>query len=173
MPQGERGIVAIIGFMGAGKSTVGRMLAGRLGMDFVDLDEVIEAAAEMSVEGIFHAEGEEGFRGREAEALKGELETGGKVLACGGGVVNREENVRLLTEACSVFYLRISAETAIRRLGGTTGRPLLQGVDMAWDVRELMDEREGRYVRAAHEVIEADDMTPEQVVEEIIARWPG
>jgi len=163
--------VALIGFMGAGKSSVGFLLAPKLRMVFVDLDEAISAEAKMSVEAIFAAEGEEGFRERESRALKAGLKAGGKVLSCGGGVVLRAANVKLLRGRCRVFLLRISREKVLERLAAADGRPLLHGGELEQTVDRLLQERSKIYLEAAHEVIDADEMSPEEIVEEIAARW--
>lgn len=172
MTNGSSDIIAIIGFMGSGKSTIGARLASRLHMDFVDLDEAISKDMGKSIKEIFAAEGEEGFREREQEALSEQLARGGKVISCGGGVVLRDENVRLLREKCRVFFLRISKEKALERLIDDAGeRPLLEGVGREKKVGELMRIRADRYLQTAHLVIEADRKDPEEIVEEIVARW--
>lgn len=172
MTNGSSDIIAIIGFMGSGKSTIGARLASRLHMDFVDLDEAISEDTGKSIKEIFAAEGEEGFREREQEALSEQLARGGKVISCGGGVVLRDENVRLLREKCRVFFLRISKEKALERLIDDAGeRPLLEGVGREKKVGELMRIRADRYLQTAHLVIEADRKDPEEIVEEIVARW--
>ncbi len=167
----ESGTITLIGFMGAGKSAVGRILSNRLGLPFVDLDEVISDKAGKSIEDIFAEEGEEGFRERESKALRAELDSGIKVISCGGGVVLRDENVELLRRKSRVFLLRISQERALLRLSGGGGRPLLEAGDMEERIRELMEERAERYHAAAHAEIDADDSSPEEIAEEIAAAW--
>ena len=174
MAGDTRDIIAIIGFMGSGKSTIGRLLASRLNMDFMDLDEVISQAAGKSIKEIFSAEGEEGFRDREHEALRQQLARGTKVISCGGGIVIRDENIRLLRDKCRVFLLKISEDKALERLVEDAGeRPLLEVRDRDKKIRELMCKRNERYLQAAHVVIEADRKDREQIVEEIAARWNG
>ncbi|MBC7252560.1 MAG: shikimate kinase [Actinobacteria bacterium] len=163
--------LALIGFMGAGKSTVGAALARRLGMDFVDLDGVIAGEAGMSIPEIFDREGEEGFRERESRALRKELKGAGKVLACGGGIVLRPENVDLLRERCLVVYLRVDRNTVLNRVGEGEGRPLLAGGPLPRRVEELLSEREEKYLRASHAVVEAGGRTPEGIAEEIAGIW--
>ena len=167
----ESGIIALIGFMGAGKSAVGRLLSARLGLSFVDLDEVISAMAGKDITEIFAAEGEEGFRERESEALKRVLDGGSKVVSCGGGVVLRDENVELLRRKSRVFLLRVSPERALERLAGSEGRPLLDADDVEERIRELMEERAERYHAAAHAEFDASDADPEEIAEEIAAVW--
>jgi shikimate kinase len=163
--------IALIGFMGAGKSAVGRLLAPRLKMEFIDLDEIIAAQAGMSISEIFDVEGESGFRNRESAALRASLQGEGKMLSCGGGIVIDDENIHLLRSGCRVFFLRISTGKAAERLSGGGGRPLIAGGDLEDKVRVLMDERKQRYLEAADEVVEADDASPQELAEEIAARW--
>lgn len=163
--------VALIGFMGCGKSTVGPLLAARLEMEFVELDDLVSAAAGVSIAEIFARVGETGFRDLESKALMDALRIGGKVISCGGGVVLCDENVRLLRQHCRVFLLEISKRTAVERLRMHGGRPLLEGGDLERRVEELMDERAHDYTSAAHEIIAADDASPQEIAEEIAARW--
>ena len=163
--------IALVGFMGSGKSTVGPLLASALGMDYVDLDEMITERTGMDIAEIFELEGEEGFRERESEALKEALAGGNRVVSCGGGVVLRDENLELLRRRARVFYLRVSGETALQRLGDGEGRPLLAEEDVAAMVGELMAVRGGRYLVAAHEVVDGDRENPEEIAEEIAERW--
>ncbi|MBN2027770.1 MAG: shikimate kinase [Actinobacteria bacterium] len=163
--------VALIGFMGSGKSTVGYLLARYLHMEFVDLDEVIASEAGMSINEIFAVEGEEGFREREGAALQGVLRSGSKVLSCGGGLVLDRTNVDILRRSCRVFLLRISPERAVERLSGSDCRPLIAEGDLDEKVRVLMHERSRRYLEAAHEVVEADAASPQELAEELAERW--
>ena len=174
MAAGSSDIIAIIGFMGSGKSTIGARLASRLHMDFIDLDEVIATDADKNIREIFAVEGEEGFRERERKALEEQLSRGGKVIACGGGIVLHDDNIRLLRERCRVFLLRISEDKAMERLMDDAGeRPLLTGQDREKKIRELMRTRADRYIQAAHVVVDANRKDPEEIVEEMAARWNG
>jgi shikimate kinase len=168
--HGEESI-ALIGFMGSGKSTVGPLLAALLGMAHVELDAMISAAAGLSVEDIFSRAGEAGFRDLESKALREVLMEGGKVISCGGGVVLRTDNVEMLRRHCRVFFLKIAPQAAVERLRRVGGRPLLEGKDLEERVRTLMSERESCYVCAAHEIVEAGEDSPEEIAEEIAARW--
>ncbi len=164
--------IAIIGFMGAGKSTVGRLVAERLGKPFIDLDVEVEREAGLSVADIFTREGEKGFRERESQALKSALSREGVVIACGGGVVTVEENVALLRERALVFCLAVSPEVALRRVEkGGRSRPLLHGDDSAARARLLMEKRRKAYADTAHEVIDTDAAAPVEIAEEIAKRW--
>ncbi len=164
--------LALVGFMASGKSTVGRLLAESLRLPFVDLDEVVEAEAGMDVAEIFSREGEDAFRRRESLALESVLAGESGVIACGGGIILREENVRLLRENAVVFYLAVSAQAALERAceDGTV-RPLLQVVDAASATERLLEERTPRYLAAAHEVVDAEHVSPRELAEEIAERW--
>lgn len=164
--------LALIGFMGAGKSAVGALLAKSLQIGFVDLDEVIAREAGVGIEDIFACEGEDGFRRRESAALSEQLDAAGaKVISCGGGIVVRARNVDMLRRRCRVFLLEISLTTAVERLRGSDGRPLLGGEDIEVAAARLMEEREHLYRRAAHESVDANEKSPRELAEEIAARW--
>lgn len=167
---GEDVNISLIGFMGAGKSTIGRLLAERLGMRFVDLDEEIAAIASMDIPRIFACEGEKGFRAREHAALQAILEDEEGIISCGGGVVLRDDNVELLRDRSLVVYIRITAAKAVQRLHDTDGRPLLDGGVLEDRVADLLAARSHRYDEAAHEVIDAGDLPPETLAEEIARR---
>lgn len=167
----KSGNLAIIGFMGAGKSTVGEVLSSKLGMDFIDLDELIEARAGKTIQEIFEVEGEEGFRLRESEALRDVLGYEKKVISCGGGVVLRNDNVKLLRSRCRVFLLEVSEEQAIERLAECDERPLLEAEGRADRIEELMRERAERYREAAHVVVETGERRPAEIAEEMAGLW--
>jgi len=141
--------IALTGFMGTGKSVVGRLLARELFMTFVDLDEVIEKEAGLSVKEIFRTLGEKRFRSLEKEALKSIVsgEMGGcTVLATGGGAVVDAANRALLREWGFIVCLTASVKTILQRTErGGKKRPLLAGEDREADVRKLLEERESAY----------------------------
>ncbi len=155
--------IFLIGFMGAGKSTAGRLMADRLGLPFVDLDEEIVASAGRSITGIFDAEGEEGFRTRESAALAAVAAAPASVIACGGGIVLVDENRRLLKEMGVVLYLKVTAGEALARIGDTTGRPLLERGDAASMAAMLLAARETLYCALADAVIDTAGMSPSDV----------
>jgi len=159
----------LVGMMGAGKTSVGPLVAARLGMAFVDLDEVVAAAAGRSVAEIFAVEGETGFRRREAAAL---VETAGSaaVVACGGGVVLAPENVALLRRTGLVVWLEASAEALEERVGHGEGRPLLAGEGRP-SLRTLLAAREAAYRGAAHRQVATGGRRPEEVAEEVVQWW--
>ena len=123
-------MIVLVGFMGAGKSTVGPLLAAALGLPFADLDQVIEEQQGRSVRDIFAAGGEAAFRAVEREALASFLAGPDAVLALGGGAVQDPASQRLLRPV-SVVYLEVGYDEALRRVGGDAGRPMLARADLA------------------------------------------
>jgi len=170
LPQALGKSVAIIGFMGAGKSTIGEILASKLQADFVDLDEAIARRAGKSIRQLFLEEGESFFRRLEQEELIVQSASTAKVLACGGGVVLDEENVKVLRANFYIFYLEISVEEAINRLSEGSGRPLIKGKSIEKTVTDLMKQRSQIYSSTADEIIKVDNITAEQVAEELFQR---
>lgn len=148
--------LVLCGFMGCGKSTVGRLLADRLGMTFVDLDSYIEEEAGMTVSAIFEAEGEAGFRRREHDACVTLGGQDGLVLATGGGAVLRDDNVEALRQNGVLVWLSVSPLTVIARLQDDRTRPLLQREDKEDAIRTLLDTRAPLYTRAADVTVDAD-----------------
>jgi shikimate kinase len=160
--------VVIIGFMGTGKSTVGRLLAASLARPFHDLDDLIVQAAGRPIAEIFRTEGEAAFRSLERRALlralEGDAEQGGAVLATGGGAACREENLTLMLDRAVVVALSATPEEVLRRTGEASGRPLLDGAgDPLATARELLAAREPFYSRA-HVRIDTVGKRPEEVV---------
>ena len=135
--------IALIGFMGSGKSTVGRILARSLGYGFVDLDSEIEKHEGMSIPRIFEERGEQAFRRREAEAVAALAGRTRIVIAAGGGAPLQEGNRRFFAEMCACFHLKVSLATALSRTGSGAGRPMLAGGEEA--ARALYSERLPRY----------------------------
>lgn len=162
----------LVGFMGAGKSTVGRIVAGRLGLEFVELDAAIEAAAGKSVGEIFSSEGEAVFRDMEREAIRKAVSVPGRVIATGGGAFADAGNRVLLKRYAPVFFLDASVDSVIRRLAGDASRPLLRGEDRERSVRELMERRRPAYGEADH-VVATDRLTPSQVAARVLRLLGG
>lgn len=159
--------VVLIGFMGAGKTTIGKALSKKNRIAFVDTDQKIVEKAGMTIPEIFAAQGEEAFRQIESQVLKDLLLLSGRaVISTGGGLPLREENRRLLQRMGSVVYLKISPETVLNRLKGDNTRPLLQGPGGRERVGELLEAREPFYREAADFILKADGKTVEQIVEE-------
>lgn len=175
--------IVLLGLPGAGKSTVGPLVAARLGSTFVDLDAVIVAEAGMSVGEIFDREGEAGFRAREsrataslvARASRGDAAGAGPertapvVVAPGGGWVEDPANLALLGARALSVYLRVALETAVARMGVAAGsRPLIAGAGTAERLQELSRRREHLYLQSNH-TLDVDSMTPDEVCDSIVA----
>jgi shikimate kinase len=160
--------IALTGFMAVGKSAVGRSLARRLNLRFVDLDKAIEKAAGMKVQEIFRRKGEPYFRSLEKQILAQTLQQNGQVIATGGGAVTDEENLRLLREKTILVCLTASADAIHRRVGTVSRRPLLRGGDVKIRITELLHQRAPSYARA-HASIDTTDLTVDQAAEKIIA----
>ncbi len=131
----------LVGPMGAGKTTIGRLLANALGREFYDSDKEIEARTGVSIPVIFEYEGEEGFRKRESEVLSELVKLKGVVLATGGGIILRPENRQKLTQNGFVVYLRCPVEKQILRTRKDGNRPLLNVPNPGKRLRELMEVR--------------------------------
>lgn len=159
--------VVLIGFMGAGKSAVGKALAERTGLEFVDTDALVEDDAGMSVEEIWKAEGEIGFRSRESVAVANAVSGPARVIASGGGAVLSLRNYQTLRKADVIVYLRTSPDELRARLGRGEERPLLAD-PAAFD--RLLAERAPAYESAADLIVDTDERSPEDVAAEIVAR---
>ena len=158
--------VVLIGFMAAGKTAVGRALASKLGYEFCDTDAMVVETAGRTVEEVFAAEGEEGFRARERDAVVRAAARPGRVVACGGGAILSVRNYGVLKGAGPIVYLRASPDELIARLGTGSGRPLLGG-DPKKAVPKLLAERAPAYETAADLVVDTDGRAPEEVATEI------
>ena len=162
--------VVLVGFMGSGKSTVGRVLAKRTNRGFVDLDDDIAADAGRAISEIFADEGEAGFRRREAHSLRRALNKQDIVVAAGGGAPLPDENWRQMREGNCVVSLMAEPAELARRLNGPNGRPLLQP-DVPSAIASLLPHRLGRY-GAADLVIGTDGREPADVADDIESRLP-
>ena len=147
-------MLALVGMPGSGKSTVGRQLARKLGVGFVDCDQVIEMRIGGTIKDFFASQGEAAFRDLETQVIDDMTRTACGVLATGGGAVLREANRQLLRERTHVIYLRVQPEEIYRRLRHDKQRPLLQVDDPKQKIMQLFEERDPHYQAAAHFVIE-------------------
>jgi shikimate kinase len=162
----------LIGMMGAGKSTVGRRVAALRGTRFVDTDDVVTHHAGCSVPELWERQGEHAFREMEAAAvaeLAAEAEP--LVIATGGGVVMRAENVAAMRDNGRVVWLAADPPALASRVGGATDRPLLAGVRAETRLAEILAAREEAYAAAAHVVISTDERDPAEVATEVEALW--
>ncbi len=161
---GARSVV-LVGMMGAGKSTIGRRLAMRLKLPFVDADQEIEAAAGMSIPDIFASHGEQYFRDGEARVIARLLDSGPSVLATGGGAVLRAETRERISRRGISIWLKAEADVVFRRVKRRADRPLLQTADPAATIARLIAEREPFYQQADIEIL-SRDVPHEKIVDE-------
>jgi shikimate kinase len=154
--------------MGAGKSTVGRMLAAGCGFEFFDCDRELEQRAGTSIANIFELEGEAAFRQRESHLLEELTARPHVVLATGGGAVLSELNRERLRSRGLVIYLQASAEEIARRTRGDTGRPLLQVDDRGARIEELLAQRTPLYRQTAHLVFRSAAANPRRLVARLL-----
>ena len=160
----------LIGPMGAGKSTIGRLLAAELSREFYDSDHEIQARCSADIPWIFDVEGEAGFRDRETQMIRELTRHEGVVIATGGGAVLREENRRVLRESGTVIYLLTTVEQQLRRTAKDRNRPLLQRGDREQLLREMFALRDPLYRATADVVVRTDRRGPRAVVNEIVRR---
>lgn len=160
----------LVGPMGAGKSTIGRLLAKELKLQFKDSDKEIEQRTGADIPWIFDVEGEQGFREREQSMIAELCELSGVVIATGGGVVLRPENRQALSAGGRVVYLHASVDQQLDRTSRDRNRPLLRNSDPAKVLGSLMEIRDPLYREIADVIVETDERPPRMVVQEIIDR---
>lgn len=160
--------IILCGFMGCGKSTVGKLLADKLGMCFTDCDSRIESQEHMTVPEIFTRYGERYFRAAESTAVSRLLTLSNTVIASGGGTVLLKKNAEMFKSLGTVIFLSVNADTVIGRLKDDTSRPLLARDDKEAAISALIAEREPFYKAAAHFTVNAD-AGADTVTENIIA----
>ena len=160
-------MITLTGFMGSGKTTVGKVLADFLGCPFMDLDDLVVKKAGKSIPDIFAQDGEPAFRLLEAQVLRKTVEKYAEstaVLALGGGAVLAPASAALLHEKTVCIYLRATLETLLARLAGeTAGRPLADA-----SLADRLASREPIYEETAHVIIDTDGLSPDEVADEII-----
>lgn len=167
--------IILIGFMGTGKSAVGRRLAERLHRPFVDMDALIESRAGRPISRIFQEEGESYFRDMERVVVKELSRHREQVIAAGGGVVLDQDNIRELNRSGLVVCLSASREELLRRLTASTNRPLLQEGDRSARVSDLLKKRQSLYDAIPCQV-DTSGMTVDEVASRILAifdQFPG
>jgi shikimate kinase len=166
--------LVLVGMMGSGKTTIGRMLAARLGRPYFDTDDEVVRLAGATVSGIFSSEGEAGFRRRESGVLAQLLASAiPSVVSAGGGVVLDAHNRALLHDAGAVVWLRATAETLGNRVGDAPDRPLLAGSSGPGRRERLVRlcaEREPLYDEVATLVLDVDGLEPAAVADEVLGR---
>jgi shikimate kinase len=163
--------IILIGFMASGKTEIGRKLAEKLVWSFFDTDKRIEELAKKSIKHIFEQDGEDKFRELETQVSKELAIYEECVIATGGGIITREENIEALKEAGVVVFLKINSATVLRRVKDPTTRPLMNyptAEERREKVEELMAKRAALYENCADIVIEANDDNIEQNAERIV-----
>lgn len=167
---GQKGfaVLALVGLPGSGKTTVGRQLARRLDLPYIDADQVMEQRLGCSIREFFEREGEDRFRDIETQLLDELTRQHPGVLSTGGGAVLRQQNRDVLHQRTRVFYLRSSPEEIFRRLRHDQARPLLQVADPLARLRELHRVRDPLYREVAHHVIETPKPNISALVQQIL-----
>jgi shikimate kinase len=161
--------ISLIGMMGSGKTSIGRLVAKYLDWPFLDADAVLVERVGCSISDMFSERGEQWFRNTESDVLAElALSPVPSVLSVGGGAVLRQSNRDVLRRTSLVVWLRATPETLIERIGAQPGRPLL-AEDPEGRIRRLTEERSAVYRDGAHEVIDVDDLRLHQVAELIVA----
>lgn len=171
MKQKKNNIV-LIGFMGSGKTSVGIKLSYRLKITFLDTDKQIERKQGRSISEIFASDGEDIFRQMETDCIRELIEDNANIMqifSTGGGTPVREENRELLKRLGTVIYLKVSPEVVYERLKDDTTRPLLQTENPKARIEELLAARKEAYESAADMIIEVDEKSLEEIVDEIEA----
>ena len=166
----KRHSVFLVGPMGAGKSTIGRLLSAELQCDFIDSDKEIEDRCGADIPWIFDMEGEAGFREREEQVIDELTQESGIVLATGGGAVMRDINRKHLGARGTVVYLCTSVAQQLSRTEKDKNRPLLQKEDPEQILRDLFKVRDPLYREIADIIIETDQRNPKWVVQELKKR---
>jgi shikimate kinase len=160
--------IYLVGPMGSGKTTLGRRVAERLGLEFVDCDQEIERRTGASVNLIFDIEGEAGFRERETEVLREIASRSGLLVATGGGAVTRPANRELLRSTGFIVWLRTSVDHQIDRLGRDQSRPLLQTPDRRQRLQRLAEQRNPLYQEVADLVFDSSNRNVKRVAEHLL-----
>ncbi|MCX5724993.1 MAG: shikimate kinase [Nitrospirae bacterium] len=162
--------IVLIGYRGTGKSTVGRLLAARLGRELVSTDAEVVARAKRTIPEIVAQEGWEYFRDLESAVCRDLAGRDQLVIDTGGGAILRPQNVQALKKSGMLFWLTASVETIAARIGGDTQRPSLTGTKSFIDeIQDVLREREPKYQAAADHVIQTDDQSSDQLAETIVS----
>lgn len=159
--------IVLVGLMGAGKTTIGKAIAQRLGCDFFDTDEVIEKQQKMSVSDIFAEFGESKFRELEKDTILSLSEKNAKIISIGGGSLENLDNLKNLQKNGFLVYLKATPEVLYSRIIEQTNRPLLQVDEPVLKLKELLAKRESAYLLADF-VIETENKIKDEIIDEIL-----
>lgn len=164
--------IILIGMMGSGKTTIGRVCSKRLSLRFIDTDYMVENRLKMDIPTIFRLKGEAFFRKNETEALKSLLTESGSIISTGGGVVTLEENIEILRGLGYIIYLRGTTQHIYRNLSNSKRvRPLLQVENPMERIREILVDREEKYKKAANFIVDIDEKNIEELSNIIIEKY--
>ena len=159
--------IALVGMMGSGKSLVGRRLAQRLDLPFIDSDTEVEAAAGITITEIFELAGEDRFRALERNSISAAADAGPSVLSTGGGSICTPATAQLLCERTIVVWLQARPETLLSRIGSISSRPLLHSDDPLATLRDLAEQRAPDYGKA-HIIVTTDQLSAAATVAEVL-----
>ncbi len=159
--------IVLVGFMGCGKTTVGKLLAPQLAYSFIDTDQLIENNEKTDIPAIFDSKGEAYFRQAETKALKQVMDKSKLVVATGGGIVTIPENKTILQQG-TVIYLEASPGQIYQHVKDDESRPLLKGNDVYGKICEMLKQRQALYQQVAHHTIQVDHQTPQEICKLII-----
>jgi len=164
--------ISLVGFMGSGKSTIGKILAKKIGFLFVDTDRIIEYVFGKNINQIFESYNETGFRKIEAYVIKKVYENNKDcVFACGGGVFTKKENITIIRKKSLVIYLKIDPKIAFERLKNSSDRPLLSNAkDLKHTIDYLIKKRDIIYLKNSDICINVDEKEPEYFADEILKK---
>ncbi len=151
--------IVLVGFMGTGKTSIGRLLAEKTGFSLVDMDAEIEARASCRIAEIFEREGEAGFRARESDVLRSLAASGEQIVSTGGGIVTVAGNIPLLKDLGYVVWLRSSEDVIFDRVSRNQNRPMLQTDDSRATIRALLEERNPRYKACANLEVDTTELS--------------
>ena len=165
--------IFIVGPMGSGKSTVGKIISNELFLNFFDTDEEIESRTGATIDWIFDLDGEEGFRKRESEILNEMADRNSIVLSTGGGIILSEKNREILSSRGTVFYLSTPISVQVERTAKDKDRPLLKIGDPKEILSRLHSEREGLYETVSDFVVKTENKSSNDVASEIISLVKG
>jgi len=157
--------IVLIGMRGSGKTTIGKLLAKRLGKQFIEMDELIVQKVGHSIPEIVNRYGWEKFRDVEQEITREVARWDNVVNATGGGVVTREENIRQLKKKGKLVWLKANTDTLLRRVGNDQSRPSLTGKSQREDMEAVLADRSPIYEQVADFIIDTEDKMPEEVAE--------
>ena len=163
--------IILVGMMGAGKTTIGKLLSNKLNYNFIDLDKIIEEKSGVKINTIFEIEGESGFRDRELQALRYSLEKDQVIISTGGGIVTYEKSrTQLIKNNALIIYLRANLQTLCNRLKNDNSRPILNVADKEQVIERVLEEREPYYYDLADMDVDTSHMKSIDVVKFIIKK---